>query len=142
MITLIKEDLLDSDLSMCLGLLMSYKVPEDPLIVINKAQKIRNAFLYAAPYESESPLMQSQKEEFFSADRQEETESLDAEETSAETNSAVKRASAAGFDPLSQISCNIKQNNQSQFKVKQKPISNNDDEAAAYTLSSHLQNGV
>ena len=51
MIALIREDLLDSDLSMCLGLLMSYKVPEDPLIVIRKAQKIRDAYLYAAPYE-------------------------------------------------------------------------------------------
>lgn len=50
MICLIREDLLDSDLSMCLGLLMSYKVPSDPLIVIKKAQQIRNAYLYAMPY--------------------------------------------------------------------------------------------
>jgi hypothetical protein len=35
---------------MCLGLLMSYKVPSDPLIVIKKAQQIRNAYLYAMPY--------------------------------------------------------------------------------------------
>lgn len=51
MIALIREDLLDSDLSMCLGLLMSYKVPEDPLIVIRKAQRVRDAYLYAVPYE-------------------------------------------------------------------------------------------
>jgi hypothetical protein len=50
MISLIREDLLDSDLSTCLGLLMSYKVPADPLIVIKKAQKVRNAYLYAMPY--------------------------------------------------------------------------------------------
>lgn len=54
MICLIREDLLDSDLSMCLGLLMSYKVPSDPLIVIKKAQQIRNAYLYAMPYVAHS----------------------------------------------------------------------------------------
>lgn len=37
MIALIKEDLLESDFSMCLGLLMSYQVPSDPLVVINKS---------------------------------------------------------------------------------------------------------
>jgi hypothetical protein len=55
MICLIREDLLESDLSMCLGLLMSYKVPSDPLIVIKKAQQIRNAYLYAMPYEASKP---------------------------------------------------------------------------------------
>jgi hypothetical protein len=56
MIALIREDLLESDISMCLGLLMSYKVPEDPLIVIKKAQKVRDAYLYAAPYHVEARL--------------------------------------------------------------------------------------
>jgi len=34
MISLIKADLLESDFSMCLGLLMSYKEPEDPSTVL------------------------------------------------------------------------------------------------------------
>jgi hypothetical protein len=34
MITLMKEDLLESDFSMCLGLLMSYKEPADLIKVI------------------------------------------------------------------------------------------------------------
>ena len=50
MITLIRGDLLDAEDSMCLGLLMSYKVPEDPMVVINRAQTIRNAYMYAMPY--------------------------------------------------------------------------------------------
>ena len=35
MISLLKTDLLESDFSMCLGLLMSYKEPEDPSTVLN-----------------------------------------------------------------------------------------------------------
>ena len=58
MITLIREELLESDNSMCLGLLMSYKAPDEPLIVIHKAQKIRDAFLYAAVYEKEKSKIQ------------------------------------------------------------------------------------
>ena len=34
MISLTKADLLESDFSMCLGLLMSYKEPDDPSIVL------------------------------------------------------------------------------------------------------------
>ena len=99
-------------------------MPSDPLVVINKSQKIREAFLYAAPYESESPKHKEIKEVVSTR-----TESLDSEEASAETNNTIKRASASTFDPLSQISCNtgkdsIKQNNQSSFKVKQKPEEN------------------
>ena len=35
MISLLKTDLLESDFSMCLGLLMSYKEPDDPSTVLN-----------------------------------------------------------------------------------------------------------
>ena len=50
MITLIREDLLESDNNMCLGLLMSYKVPEDCLVVIQRAQMVRNAYMYGGEY--------------------------------------------------------------------------------------------
>ena len=103
MIALIKEDLLESDFSMCLGLLMSYQVPNDPLVVINKSQKIREAFLYAAPYESESIKLKETKEVISTYPL---IGSVDSEETCAETNNQIKRASALTFDPLSQISCN------------------------------------
>ena len=46
MITLIKEDLLESDFSMCLGLLMSYKEPEDVMSVINRSVLVRDAILH------------------------------------------------------------------------------------------------
>ena len=41
MIILLKEELMESDFSMCLGMLMSYKEPESPLGIIAKAVKIR-----------------------------------------------------------------------------------------------------
>ena len=41
MIILLKEELMESDFSMCLGMLMSYKEPESPLGIIGKAVKIR-----------------------------------------------------------------------------------------------------
>ncbi len=41
MISLIKADLLESDFSMCLGLLMSYKEPQDPNTVLAHADKVR-----------------------------------------------------------------------------------------------------
>ena len=41
MISLIKADLLESDFSMCLGLLMSYKEPDDPSQVLDQAHKVR-----------------------------------------------------------------------------------------------------
>lgn len=52
MITLLREDLLDSDSSTCLGLLMSYKVPADTLTVLKRAKLVRNAYLYATPYDT------------------------------------------------------------------------------------------
>jgi hypothetical protein len=62
MIALIREELLESDFSMCLALLMSYKNTDDPLTVIQKAEKVRNSFLYGQEYEvavSESKLQHS-----------------------------------------------------------------------------------
>ena len=41
MIILLKEELMENDFSMCLGMLMSYKEPESPLGIIDKAVKIR-----------------------------------------------------------------------------------------------------
>lgn len=86
MICLIRQDLLDSDLSMCLGLLMSYKVPSDPLTVIRKAQQIRNAYLYAMPYET--PRQLHSNDEFTRVDL-DEAESLDGEPSTA---TSVKRS--------------------------------------------------
>jgi hypothetical protein len=57
MITLIKEDLLDSDFSMCLGLLMSYKEPEDILTVIRRAEKIRDSIIKGKEYQMVKPKM-------------------------------------------------------------------------------------
>ena len=51
MIALIKADLLESDFSMCLGLLMSYKEPDQPAIVLEQAQKVRLALLKNQAYE-------------------------------------------------------------------------------------------
>ena len=50
MIALIKPDLMESDFSMCLGLLMSYKEPEDPSIIMNHAIKVRSAIVEGASY--------------------------------------------------------------------------------------------
>ena len=41
MVILIKEELMECDFSMCLGLLMSYKEPDSALSIIRKAVKIR-----------------------------------------------------------------------------------------------------
>lgn len=41
MVILIKEELMECDFSMCLGLLMSYKEPDSALSVIKKAVRIR-----------------------------------------------------------------------------------------------------
>jgi len=45
MISLNKAELLESDFSMCLGLLMSYREPNDPLVVLEQANKVRQALL-------------------------------------------------------------------------------------------------
>ena len=50
MITLIKEDLMEADFSMCLGLLMSYKEPEDILSIVKRAEKIRDNIIHGKPY--------------------------------------------------------------------------------------------
>lgn len=50
MITLIKGDLLESDFSMCLGLLMSYSEPEEPSRILDQAQKVRQALLEGHQY--------------------------------------------------------------------------------------------
>lgn len=56
MIALLKEDLLEADFSMCLGLLMSYKEPQDFTSVLTKSCKVRDSLLNGAKYErSPSP---------------------------------------------------------------------------------------
>ena len=50
MITLLKEDLLEADYSMCLGLLMSYKEPEDIMTIIKRAEKVRGSILDGKPF--------------------------------------------------------------------------------------------
>lgn len=57
MVILIKEELMECDFSMCLGLLMSYKEPDSALSIIRKAVKIRQAILEKKRYEREpSPI--------------------------------------------------------------------------------------
>ena len=51
MISLLKADLLESDFSMCLGLLMSYKEPENPLVVLEQALKVRKTLINEQKYE-------------------------------------------------------------------------------------------
>jgi len=46
-----KADLLESDFSMCLGLLMSYREPEDPTIVLEHANRVRQALLANERYQ-------------------------------------------------------------------------------------------
>ena len=59
MIILLKEELMESDFSMCLGMLMSYKEPESPLGIIGKAVKIRQAILEKKKYVREpSPVIE------------------------------------------------------------------------------------
>ena len=41
MVAQIKADLLESDFSMCLGLLMSYKEPDNPSSILEHANKVR-----------------------------------------------------------------------------------------------------
>ena len=50
MVSLIKADLLESDFSMCLGLLMSYKEPEDPSTVLKQANKVRKRLVNGETY--------------------------------------------------------------------------------------------
>ena len=51
MISLLKLDLLESDFSMCLGLLMSYKEPSNPLIVLEQASKVRRSIVDNKKYD-------------------------------------------------------------------------------------------
>ena len=51
MIALIKEDLLESDFSMCLGLLMSYKEPAQPSTILEHANKVRRALIDGERYQ-------------------------------------------------------------------------------------------
>ena len=50
MISQLKEELMESDFSMCLGLLMSYKEPDSMQTTINKAVEIREAILSGKNY--------------------------------------------------------------------------------------------
>ena len=50
MIALIKEDLLESDFSMCLGLLMSYSEPADPSTVLEHGNKVRRTLINGEQY--------------------------------------------------------------------------------------------
>jgi hypothetical protein len=40
-----KSELLESDFSMCLGTLMSFKEPESIKEILNRAQKVRSAIM-------------------------------------------------------------------------------------------------
>ena len=63
MIILLKEELMESDFSMCLGMLMSYKEPDSPIGIIGKAVKIREAILEKKKYEREpSPIAEDEEE--------------------------------------------------------------------------------
>ena len=53
MIASLKEELMESDFSMCLGMLMSYKEPQQLQTTINKAVEIREAILSGKKYERE-----------------------------------------------------------------------------------------
>lgn len=50
MVARIKADLLESDFSMCLGLLMSYKEPDDPSPILELANKVRLTIISDEPY--------------------------------------------------------------------------------------------
>ena len=50
MIALIKADLLESDFSMCLGLLMSYKEPDNPQSILDHADKVRKNLVNGEVY--------------------------------------------------------------------------------------------
>ena len=51
MVAMLKGDLLESDFSMCLGLLMSYKEPDDIMPLLTQAKLIRKNLLEGAPYQ-------------------------------------------------------------------------------------------
>lgn len=51
MVALIKADLLESDFSMCLGSLMSYKEPDEPQAILDHANKVRRKLVYGEPYQ-------------------------------------------------------------------------------------------
>ena len=51
MVALIKADLLESDFSMCLGSLMSYKEPDEPQAILEHANKVRRKLVYGEAYE-------------------------------------------------------------------------------------------
>ena len=53
MISQLKEELMESDFSMCLGMLMSYKEPPQMSTTINKAVEIREAILSGKKYNRE-----------------------------------------------------------------------------------------
>ena len=55
MITLIKQDLMEADFSMCLGLLMSYKEPDDILTIVKRAEKVRESIIHGKAYVVEEP---------------------------------------------------------------------------------------
>lgn len=54
-----KRDLLESDFSMCLGTLMSYKEPDSVLLILKMAQQVRLAILDGHHFDREdSPVQQ------------------------------------------------------------------------------------
>lgn len=56
-----KADLLESDFSMCLGILMSFKEPLDGVVeqIINRAQRVREALLDKKQYVTEDSPQES-----------------------------------------------------------------------------------
>ena len=51
MIALIKDELLESDFSMCLGLLMSFKEPENPQSILDHANNVRKNLVLGERYQ-------------------------------------------------------------------------------------------
>ena len=69
MIALIKGELLESDFSMCLGLLMSYREPDDPTQVLEHANKVRRSLINDEEYQrvpSPEPVVEQEEEDPYS----------------------------------------------------------------------------
>ena len=50
---------MEADFSMCLGLLMSYKEPEDILTIIKRGELVRDSIINGKPYEVDEPFKQN-----------------------------------------------------------------------------------
>jgi hypothetical protein len=48
-----RQDLMENEDSAVLGMLMSYKEPEDVLVIIEQAQKVRDSLINGVPWQIE-----------------------------------------------------------------------------------------